>query len=99
MIEASTAPTQEGPSTAEANWLAWLDNPSPDDLAWIAQKEARDRRVGALLHDMHYLATSKPPQLVMGESEESYWTGYARNCPGFDETRVQAELTRRKTAF
>jgi hypothetical protein len=85
-----------------------LENPfredfSPSELKILEAEEAerlsRHKRVGALLREMHYLATSKPPRLLHLEpNEEAYWTGYATMYPGLEETKVQAELTRRKSA-
>ena len=31
------------------NWLAWLDNPTREDLKWLVALDERDKRVGALL--------------------------------------------------
>jgi len=87
----------DDPSNQEENWLAWLENPSKSDLEMIAAMDERDRRVGALLRELHYLATSEPPRFLhLSLSEDDYWIGSARMCPGYQETKLLAELTRRR---
>ena len=96
----STEPTPTKHSAMDDNWLKWLDNPSPEDMAWLAELEKRDMEVGEVLREIHSLASSKPhPLQVAGQTDESFWTGYARNCPGFELDKLKAELERRKTAF
>jgi hypothetical protein len=77
-----------------------VPNPlSSEFLEWVKERDARDKRVGALLREMHYLATSeKPWRVELSKSEEDYWTGCAFNAPGLSETKVLAELNRRKAA-
>ena len=92
--------TSDSDSKTEPNWLDWSMQPSEAAVKQMAEWAARDKRVGVLLREMHYLATSKPPYAMhLSRSEEAYWTGSARNSPGLDESRVRAELTRRKTGF
>ena len=95
---ALTEPIQASASQAEDNWLTWYDNPSKDDLEWLEENHKRDKRVGALLREMHYLEPhAKPPELY-GQTDEEHWTSHGFSAPGLDETRVRAELTRRKNA-
>jgi len=86
--------------STQGNWLAWLDNPSKTDLEWLEALNKRDTEVGAVLQEMHSLvSSSRHPQQVEGQTDESFWTGYAMNCPGYELDKLKAELLRRKTAF
>lgn len=84
-----------GAADTPDNWLAWLDNPSPADLEWIAQRDARDKQVGALLREglsSHPWWSHKGPP----ETEEAYWSGLAANWPGLQADLILAERMRRK---
>lgn len=95
----STAPTPASGSQIEDNWLAWLDNPSKADLEWLEQQEQRAKRVGALLHELRCLTTSKPPRdwRPKDQTEAQFWIDYARSAPGLSETGLQAAVERIKT--
>ena len=81
-----------------ANW-AGVDDSDPVAMrAFVQACRERDKRVGALLRELHYLCTSKPPWGLGDNDEDEYWTGYAGNCPTLSETRLQAEIGRRKSA-
>ena len=96
MMKTSTAPTPASGSPIEDNWLAWLDNPSETDLKMLAEWEARDKRVGALLRVLHYSVTSKPPPdwWPSHKTEEQYWTDYARSAPGLSEAKLKVAVNR-----
>lgn len=68
----------------------------PDKMA--EERLSRARRVGVLLREIHYLATSKPHYAwdQMACSEDQFWTDYALSAPGLEETALQAEFMRRK---
>jgi hypothetical protein len=98
-MDSSTAPIQANDSPTESNWLDCLKAPSKSNVQFLEAKQKRDEQVGELLREMHYLATSeKPWGMELSRSEEDYWTGCARMAPGFELTRIQAELSRRKAA-
>jgi hypothetical protein len=79
-----------------ANW-AGVDDSDPVAMrAFVQACRERDKRVGALLRELHYLCTSKPPHGLADNDEEAYWTGVAEGRPGLDEERVRAELARRR---
>lgn len=101
MTKPSTETTPNRYSLADNNWLDWLEAPSSEDVKWLEALQKRDKQVGELLREMHYLEPSNPkPHLIeLARSEESYWTGQARMAPGLELTRVQAEITRRKSAL
>lgn len=100
IMEISTAQTRAKYFSTLGNWLAWLDNPSKTDLEWLEASKKRDMAVGAVLQEMHSLASSnRHPQQVDGQTDESFWTGYAMNCPGYELDKLKAELAKRKTAF
>jgi hypothetical protein len=75
----------------------WLLNPetNPVHAALLEAGLQRDKRVGALLREMHYLRSSNPPRGFDPKlgSEEDYWSGCAMNSPGSDETQLRARLT------
>lgn len=99
IVKTSTELTQTKLSAMDDNWLKWLDNPSPEDMAWLEALKKRDTEVGEVLREMHSLVSSKPhPLQVAGQTDESFWTGYARNCPGYELDKLKAELAKRKTA-
>ena len=79
------------------NWLAWLDNPSPADLEWIAQRDARDHRVGALLRELYYFDSADPPSRWNPErqTEEAYWIGCSQISPGYTAEDLELALARR----
>ena len=82
---------------ARLDWAEGFDKDDPVAVqAWAQECMARDKRVGALLRELHYLCTSKPPWGLKGNDEDEYWTGYAGNCPTLSETKLQAEIDRRK---
>lgn len=89
------------------NWLRWqmrmewagVDQSDQQAVErFVNEAQARDKRVGELLREQHYLATSNPPSAwnPAHSSEADYWTDYAMSAPGLDESRVRAELMRRK---
>lgn len=78
------------------NWAGVDDNDPQAVEAFVQACRERDKRVGALLRELHYLCTSKPPWGLKGNDEDEYWTGYAGNCPTLSETKLQAEIDRRK---
>ena len=96
----STTAIPDDLSPHEEHWLVWLDKLSTADLKRIAQRVAREKRVGALLVESYYLAKSKPPYFLhLSPIEEDYCTGSARNLPGLSETRLQADRTNRRIEF
>lgn len=81
-------------------WLLDLENLSPSDAEFLAQREARHKRVGELLRELHYSVTSNPPSpqhMVGCKSEDDYWLGQAQMYPGFTVTELQARLDRIKS--
>jgi hypothetical protein len=80
------------------NWAGVDDNDPAAVAAFVQACRERDRRVGALLRELHYLCTSKPPRDLMPEqrTEDEYWTAVAESRPGLDEDRLRAELARRR---
>jgi hypothetical protein len=77
------------------NWL--LDLSDPSLKPWLDELDQRDKRVGVLLRDMHYLHSSEPPKAAkFYETETDYWTRCARSAPGLDEEKVKQELDRRR---
>lgn len=99
-MDTSTEQTRTMHSAMDDNWLKWLDNPSPQDMAWLEALNKRDMEVGAVLHEMHSLVSSnRHPQQVEGQTDESFWTGYAMNCRGYELDKLKAELAKRKAAY
>ena len=80
------------------NWLTWIDNPSPADLEWIAQEDARDHRVGALLRELYYFDRSDPPRTWNQalQTEEDFWIGQAAMAPGYQVEHLEAVLARKR---
>ena len=97
-METSTTPKMESSYQGE-DWLLDLENLSPSDAAFLAQREARHKRVGELFRELHYLDTSNPPVgLKEGANEDDYWLGEAKMSPGLSVERLEKELLRRKSA-
>ncbi len=103
-METSTALILDKFSGIEDNWKAQSKNPSPSALAWQNERNARDRAVGAVLHEMHCLEVSQnpiqsPTPYNLEQMTLKFWTGYAMNCPGYELDKLKEELEKRKTAF
>jgi hypothetical protein len=82
----------------DANWLAWLDNPSAEDVQRLEDQQKRDVQVGELLRELHYLEQSEPPKrMAPAQTEEDYWTGRAQMSPGYEIDSIRAELARRNS--
>lgn len=80
----------------EDNWLAWMDNPSERDLEILAEVEARALRVGPLLHEVHYLLTTKPhPKWdpVAEPDERQFLIDYVRAAPGLSEEGIRKRIS------
>ena len=94
----STAPTPGKKSKPIFHWLKWLDNPTKEDLEWMEQREARAVRVGALLHEVHYLLTSRPhPKWDQAtESEHQFFIDYALSAPGLCEQGLRDRIAQLK---
>ena len=82
----------------DGDWLGWIDNPSARDLQLIAERDERDKQVGALLREIHYCSTAKPPKtwIPATQTEEEFWTGCAMMSPGYEVSKLQAALARRR---
>lgn len=83
------------------DWLLDLENLSPSDAAFLAQREARHKRVGELLRELHYLGTSNPPSGMLRQgyhSEEAFWLGEAKMSPGLSVERLEKALSMRMSA-
>ena len=99
-METPTTPITDSSYQGE-DWLLDLENLSPSDAEFLAQREARHKRVGELLRELHYLGTSNPhPLMARGcyKTEEAFWLGQAQMYPGFLVESLEQSLSTIKNA-
>jgi len=98
MTPQETSPTTPTPDVLWLldNWISF-DGEPPPSIEWLMEQEARDKRVGALLRELHYSVTSEKPHLLHhSENEDSYWIGEAGNLPGLNEAGLLANVMSRR---
>ena len=94
----SISPTPEKSSRPEFDYQKWLDSLSKADLERMARQQARAERVGALLHEVHYLLTSRPhPKWDQKTvSEHQFFIDYALSAPGLCEQGLRDRIAQLK---
>jgi hypothetical protein len=96
----TTALTEPSPTVLDTweNWISF-DGEGPPSIEWLMEQEARDKRVGALLRELHYSVTSEKPHLLHhSENEDSYWSGVAGNLPGLNEVGLLTNVMSRRSS-